>query len=226
MKTCKKCGIEKDLEEFYKEKKSKDGYRGSCKICMSEYTKSVDKKHRKEIVKKSYYKNIDKNKNYYINNKDTLKKYRMDRYNKNKLSENEKARKYSKENREILNKYRIEYDKKRSESDPLYKLIKNIRNLIKISLNTNGYSKKSRTHEIIGIDFIDFKSYIESKFEFWMCWSNYGEYTGNYNETWQFDHIIPISSGRNEEEIIRLNYYTNFQPLCSKKNIEKSNKII
>lgn len=59
-----------------------------------------------------------------------------------------------------------------------------------------------------------------------MNWDNHGKYTGNYNETWQYDHIIPISSATTEEEIIKLNHYTNFQPLCSKKNqIDKRNKI-
>ncbi len=29
----------------------------------------------------------------------------------------------------------------------------------------------------------------------------------------------------NEEQIYELNNYTNFQPLCSRKNIEKSNII-
>ena len=32
------------------------------------------------------------------------------------------------------------------------------------------------------------------------------------------DHIIPISIAETEEDIIRLNHYTNLQPLCSKVN--------
>jgi hypothetical protein len=58
-----------------------------------------------------------------------------------------------------------------------------------------------------------------------MTWENHGRYTGNYNETWQIDHIIPISNGLSEEEVINLNHYTNLRPLCSKKNLEKSNKL-
>lgn len=57
-----------------------------------------------------------------------------------------------------------------------------------------------------------------------MNWSNHGKYTGNYNETWQLDHIIPMSSAENETDVILLNHYTNFQPICSKVNNEKSNK--
>jgi 5-methylcytosine-specific restriction endonuclease McrA len=55
--------------------------------------------------------------------------------------------------------------------------------------------------------------------------NNQGRYTGNYNETWQLDHIIPISTAETEEEIIKLNHYSNFMPLCSRKNLEKSNTI-
>ena len=57
-----------------------------------------------------------------------------------------------------------------------------------------------------------------------MNWNNHGNYTGKYSETWQYDHIIPISSGMTEDEIIKLNHYTNFRPLCSRENLEKSNK--
>ena len=58
-----------------------------------------------------------------------------------------------------------------------------------------------------------------------MNWNNNGIYTGNYNETWQLDHIIPISMAENYNDVIKLNHYSNFQPLCSRKNLEKSNNI-
>ena len=32
------------------------------------------------------------------------------------------------------------------------------------------------------------------------------------------DHIIPLSSDKTEEELVRLNHYTNLQPLCSYVN--------
>ena len=39
------------------------------------------------------------------------------------------------------------------------------------------------------------------------------------------DHIIPLSSAKTEEDIIRLNHYTTLQPLCSYTNryIKKNN---
>jgi hypothetical protein len=51
-----------------------------------------------------------------------------------------------------------------------------------------------------------------------MCWENQGE--------WHLDHIIPISSAQTEEEIFKLNHYSNFQPLWAEDNIKKGNKIL
>ena len=58
-----------------------------------------------------------------------------------------------------------------------------------------------------------------------MNWENKGKYNGNFNSGWDLDHIIPISSAKNKEEIYKLNHYTNYQPLCSKVNrfIKKDN---
>jgi len=51
-----------------------------------------------------------------------------------------------------------------------------------------------------------------------MTWENWGLYNGEFNYGWDIDHIIPLSSAKNEEDIIILNHYTNLQPLCSKVN--------
>jgi hypothetical protein len=51
-----------------------------------------------------------------------------------------------------------------------------------------------------------------------MTWENQGQ--------WHLDHIYPISLAKNEQEVIKLNHYTNFQPLWAKDNLTKHNKII
>jgi hypothetical protein len=53
MKVCSKCKQEKELDDFPKRKKSKDGYNNNCKKC--EY----------ELSKKSYYK-LSKKRNQYL----------------------------------------------------------------------------------------------------------------------------------------------------------------
>jgi len=47
---------------------------------------------------------------------------------------------------------------------------------------------------------------------------NRGLYNGEFNYVWDIDHIIPLSSAETEDDVIRLNHYSNLQPLCSKVN--------
>ena len=109
-------------------------------------------------------------------------------------------------------------DRERRANDSLYKLRCNTRHSIREAIKRNNFNKKSKTSDILGCSFNDFKLYLESKFEPWMNWNNYGKYNGELNYGWDIDHIIPVSSAVNEEEIIKLNHYTNLQPLCSRIN--------
>lgn len=110
--------------------------------------------------------------------------------------------------------------KERKRIDPLFKLISNIRCSIKQSLKRKKFNKNnSKTEQILGCTFEQFKQYIEKQFESWMRWENHGLYNKDtFNYGWDLDHIIPISSAKTKEDIIKLNHYTNFQPLCSKIN--------
>lgn len=46
-----------------------------------------------------------------------------------------------------------------------------------------------------------------------MTWNNKGLYNGKLEYGWDIDHIIPLSSAKTEEELIKLFHYTNLQPL-------------
>ena len=41
---------------------------------------------------------------------------------------------------------------------------------------------------------------------------------------WQLDHIIPISSAKTQQQVIRLCHYTNYQPLWQIDNYQKKSK--
>ena len=53
-----------------------------------------------------------------------------------------------------------------------------------------------------------------------MNWENHGKYG------WHIDHIIPLSSAKNEDELKKLCYYKNLQPLWALENILKKDKLI
>jgi hypothetical protein len=95
---------------------------------------------------------------------------------------------------------------------------KRIRSSISNILKERKFRKKCKTVDIIGCSFLELKLYLESKFENWMTWENHGKYNGDFNYGWDIDHIVPSSMAVDENDLIRLNHYTNLQPLCSKVN--------
>ena len=206
--------MKKQLTDEQKEKSrlySKQ-YRKINKDKVNEYNKNYnkihsDKNNESERIKKYYLENPDKKKlsqqKYYLKNKEKLNKqstkYRKNNVDKVKLTNNKRT-------------------KIRRKTDPLYKLKCGLRRDLCMLVKRNGYSKKSNTIDVLGCSFEEFKTYIESKFQPWMNWSNYGLYNGEFNCGWDLDHIKPLSSGKTEEELLKLCHYTNLQPLCSKVN--------
>jgi hypothetical protein len=219
MKSCSKCKIEKEFTLFHKSSRNKCGYRSQCISCENEY-KEANKDKRREYDKNRVY-NKERNIQYYSLNKDNILLKRKEHYQNNKESKLVYQREYQKNNKDKRNSYLIE----RRQNDSLFKLITNVRNLIYNSFYYNGYSKNSKTEELLGCSFEELKEYLESKFEPWMNWNNRGLYNGELNYGWDIDHIIPLSSVDKEDDIIKLNHYVNLQPLCSKINrdIKKDN---
>lgn len=122
-----------------------------------------------------------------------------------------------------------EYDvmrkRKKEKEDPYAMFLQTTRQTIRNGIKKNGYTKKSRSYIILGCPYEEFKKHIESQWESWMNWGNYGLYNGEEKYGWDLDHIIPLSSVSTEEDTIRLNHYTNIQPLCSYINrcVKKDN---
>jgi hypothetical protein len=52
VKVCKKCGIEKSLEEFNKHPETKDGYLNQCKECKREYSNERKSQRNPEVIQK------------------------------------------------------------------------------------------------------------------------------------------------------------------------------
>ena len=185
------------------------------------------KQSKQKYNKKNKEKLIVAGKKYRENNKDKEALRHKKYLEENKAKRLETTKKYRENNKEIINykarlnkSVRNKNHKKRYASDDLYKITCNLRSLIKNSFKRKGYDKKTRTNKILGCSYEELKRYIESKFEPWMTWDNHGKYNGDEkNYGWDIDHIIPISSAKTEDDVIKLNHYTNLQPLCSYINI-------
>jgi hypothetical protein len=110
--------------------------------------------------------------------------------------------------------------KNKVKTNEVFKFSQNIRSLIGSSFRRgkNKYHKSIKTEKILGCTIDEFIKHIESQFTKGMTLENHGE--------WHLDHIIPLASADTEEDVIRLNHYTNFQPLWAKDNLSKGCKII
>lgn len=175
------------------------------------------KEQKKEWAKLNKDKISISRKKHKQNKKITDKIYAIN--NKEKINEKKKA--WALNNKEKVKKAKYDYVKKKMSEDPLYKLKHHIICSVIQSFKRNNYTKKSRTFNILGCTYEFFKKHIESQWESWMTWDNYGNKNGiskTKNKSWDIDHIIPLSSAKTEEDVIRLNHYTNLQPLCSYTN--------
>lgn len=220
-KVCSKCGVEKPIDEFYKDKHRKDGVRADCKSCVCKRQKKYGDNHKEE--RKEY------NKEYNETHKEELKLYRET--NKEEISEYakeynithrvEKAKNYNKYYNNNKAKIR-EYEKIRRQTNILCRSSKSLRCLVAAAFRNMGFEKNSRTHKILG-ELYD----ICTDYLILTGFANYDDFTiedflaGKYH----IDHIIPLSTAKTIEDVIRLNHISNLQLLTAADNLSKSDKL-
>ncbi len=141
------------------------------------------------------------------------KDYRNDYQQTQKFQDRIKERRKTKQHKNYQNSYM----KSRRALDPVYDMSLRLRARISKAISNQGYTKRSKTNEIIGCDWNRFVTYLESKFNDGMNWGN--------RDKWHIDHIIPLATAKSEEEIIKLSHYTNLQPLWASDNLKKGCKI-
>ena len=188
---CSDCKQTLPISEFSNNRCTKNGLQVSCKDCKSK----TDKDYRNNPRFRERI--LNRKKEYYL----TIKK------------DEEKWGDILKKQRENRD-YSLEYVTMRL--NPIRRSKDSIRKLIIQTLKVKNLSKskiRMKTEEILCCSFTFFKEHIENQFTENMCWLNHGE--------WHLDHIIPMDVGETVEEIIKLNHWTNFQPLWSKDNYSK-----
>lgn len=201
MKKCIKCNFEGE-EKFFAYKCN------ICKTCRNEEKKQWYLSNKEKLK--------DKRKKHYLDNKEKVKaqveEYRKEHYESLLQKQNE----YYQKNKEKIIAESIKRYKKKYKSDDVFRFSVKIRSAINHYINLKHIKPNKKIESILGCTIEEFIAYIESKFEDGMSWENRKE--------WHIDHIIPISSATTEEEVIKLNHYTNLQPLWARENIIKSNK--
>lgn len=226
-----------------------------CSECYNTYDLSFFKS-RKRKTKTYYYPYCIfclkiKNKGYKVKNKDKISEYEKERYQNNSEAINnrskeyylnnreeiiERVKKYSKDNRKKINKKAQVRKKYRKQIDPFYKLRLSISGAIYLALKKQ-YSSKNNISCLkhLSYDICELKLHLESQFEEWMSWSNWGVYNKDIWDnndsstwTWQIDHIIPQSklpyTSMDDENFKKCWSLNNLRPLSSKQNILDKDK--
>ena len=198
-KICSKCKEDKNICEFNKSPSNKDGLVSFCKKC-----RRINYLNNKEKV-------LKQTKLWKVNNKEKL----SSQYDKHREKILLQQKKYYYKNKEKIIERIVNYQKNKIKEDNMFKLKKTIQKTIRRYIK----NKRFTTTEIIGCDYDSFKIYFESLFTEGMCWDKLGSEI-------HIDHIIPLSSAKTEDELYKLNHYTNLQPLWAKDNLIKGSKLL
>jgi hypothetical protein len=188
-----------------------------CVVCSSSYESNYP--HKKTCgIECSRILKKNNRKQWVLKNRDSFLEYRKQYYySKDRDKVRERCKKYR--NSERGREVRRNQQKNRILRDPIYRVKRCLRKRLweyKKRLGTVSMSS------IIGCSWDEFKAHIESRFYpnpvtgEMMTWENYGK------NGWEIDHIKPLCSAKNLDELIKLSHYTNLQPLWAIDNVKKS----
>lgn len=233
--TCTKCSQTKPLTEYYRDRSRLTGRQPQCKACRYKpvdidrrrTTTSLDcgtkvcrdcdqpfeppNPRYKQARCPSCY-NAHRRSTYVRKRKPPTPQVIEQRKQRIRERARERARRARLENPEKIRAQERASRRKRRQ-DPKRRLRDNITSLVCNAMSRQGYTKQSRTQEILGCSYDEFVVWIESQFSEGMTWSN--------RELWHIDHRVPISCAENEAEVVFLNHYTNLQPLWARDNQSK-----
>lgn len=241
-KTCITCLKEKLITDF-SFRKDCNKYCNSCKKCKCIIAKKYYKKNKEKV--KAYQKEYsvknkgkikEKNKKYYKLNKEKILKknykrrennpsYQRSNYLKNRNDRLAYAQKYRA--REDVKDRRNEMRKKRLKEDVCYRLSCRASSSIRKYLKKNKCNKNGDSFfKKVGYTVEDLKIHIESQFEDWMSWDNWGVYKINGKRVWNIDHVIPqhkfYYESMDDDQFKKCWALKNLRPLCALENIKRN----
>jgi hypothetical protein len=220
-KTCRVCEEVKVLSDFPRRKSAPDGHRNECKACSNARSRKYHEMRaerqtdeQKEAQRAKWREKHERHREsaaitkraYYAKNAQHLKAYSKEYYQRPGVKER-------------LNEQR----RLRRATDPIYRLSDTVRSSIKYGLRFHGGAKRSRkTWDALPYTPEELKQHLESQFEPWMSWDNYGE--------WQIDHIYPTSKlpfdSLDHPNFLKCWSLSNLRPLRASENQSKRDRVI
>lgn len=207
MKICSKCGLPKEISEFYKRPAAKDGHRNDCIPCHQEAHSvwAADNKDKIKLLGQRWRNNNPEKSNA------IYARYRS----------TEKRRKSSREWARRNRKVGMERFVERYASDIQFNLAIKFRRRVYMAVRNEYTVKAHKTIDLLGTTYPELKKYIEQKFTEGMSWDKLlaGEI--------HLDHILPCASFdlTDAQQQSCCFHYTNLQPLWAFDNISKGAKV-
>jgi hypothetical protein len=192
IKTCDSCKKELNLDNFSKTEKT-GKFKKDCKEC-----------------------NAKAGRGYYHKNIESRLKYAKEHYNANKDKMLARHKIYMQKNKATVYKKDRERKKLREKTDIRYRLRRQYKGLLYSGFKRQGLLKGGRScKDFIGCSFEEFRKHIESQFEPWMNWDNYGK------NGWHFGHKIccELFDLTDEKQVKICFHYTNLRPEDGLQNI-------
>lgn len=221
-KFCKQCNCMKPMDAFKTNRLPAGGFTGRCAECLSQEKAEYSAANRAHIAART--------KAFRENNLEFVRAREAAYAKKNRIARIANLREYYIKNRAYLLEQRRIYaalpstkartniwtrDKKLDS--PMHRLKSSLSSRIRTCLKRDGYSKTSKTCEILGCEWDYFKSHIERQFSSGMCWEKVGVHI-------HIDHILPLAMATNEEEMLALSHFTNLRPMWARDNLSKGAK--
>ena len=176
VKTCRTCEEEKEVTEFSKDKKAKDGLQSSCKLCVRAYYLA----NRDTIA--AYKSQL------YKDNKEYLLAYARNYYQDNKEAIAVRSTEHYQDNKEYLTAYAVEYREQHREDLSIKQSTYNRTPKGKL-VSKNARHKRRALIKLGSVTTIELQQLVSNSPNCHYCDCEITE--GN----WHLDHYIPLSKG-------------------------------
>lgn len=182
-----------------------------------EKVRTISRKYREE----NHEKVLEATQKWRRENPDKVNTSRRRRRDENPEAYREVDRKskakWREENLEKVRELARDYQSKRYQNDPQFKLAITLRNRLNRVIKRG--QKAGSVVRDLGCSIEALKEHLERQFQEGMTWDNYGD--------WHIDHILPLSSFdlTDREQFLKACHYTNLQPLWKLDNLSKGARI-